>query len=180
MNKCPRCAEPMTVAERDDIRSHNCPSCNGTWISGRSLHKLFAREEDAPHIEEALDTILHDIVFMETVGMRPLIVHGGGAAISHAMDEAGITQNFVQGRRYTDEKSLAIVEEVLVNKINQNIVDRINQFGGHAEALSFRSHNVLKGTRPSLKHLQDLFPTAHKLRLPVDVAKVGNHFCWCL
>ena len=70
---------------------------------------------------EALDTILHDIVFMETVGMRPLIVHGGGAAISNAMDEAGITPNFVQGRRYTDEKSLEIVEEVLVNKINQNI-----------------------------------------------------------
>lgn len=99
---------------------------------------------------EALDTILHDIVFMETVGMRPLIVHGGGAAISNAMDEAGITPNFVQGRRYTDEKSLEIVEEVLVNKINQNIFERINQFGGHAEALSFRSHNVLKGTRLTL------------------------------
>ncbi|MFB3106946.1 MAG: hypothetical protein ACE1ZA_18750, partial [Pseudomonadales bacterium] len=51
--------------------------------------------------EEALRHILIDIVFMETVGMRPVIVHGGGPAISCAMDAAGIEPNFVQGRRYT-------------------------------------------------------------------------------
>ena len=58
MMNCPRCAEAMEVVERDDIRSHICPSCNGAWISGASLHRLFAREEDAPHIEEALETIM--------------------------------------------------------------------------------------------------------------------------
>ena len=53
----------------------------------------------------ALEDILNDIVFMETVGMHPVIVHGGGAAISSAMDAAGIKPKFVQGRRYTDTVS---------------------------------------------------------------------------
>ena len=56
--KCPRCAETMQVVEREDVRSRVCPACNGAWISDTSLHKLFAREEDTPHIEEALETIL--------------------------------------------------------------------------------------------------------------------------
>ena len=59
--KCPRCAETMQTVERDDVRSRVCPSCNGAWISDTSLHKLFAREEEAPHIEETLDTFMsHD------------------------------------------------------------------------------------------------------------------------
>ena len=65
--------------------------------------------------------VLVDIVFMETVGMRPVIVHGGGAAISRAMDEAGITPRFINGRRSTDEATLAIVERVLAGKINRHI-----------------------------------------------------------
>ena len=56
--KCPRCAGEMETTEQEGIRSSTCPSCNGAWISGASLHRLFAREEDTPHIEEALDTIL--------------------------------------------------------------------------------------------------------------------------
>ena len=51
----------------------------------------------------AMNHLLLDIVFMETVGMRPVLVHGGGAAISRAMTEAGLQPRFVQGRRYTDE-----------------------------------------------------------------------------
>ncbi|HMP08269.1 MAG TPA: acetylglutamate kinase, partial [Lacipirellulaceae bacterium] len=59
----------------------------------------------------ALDHLLVDIVFMETVGMRPIVVHGGGAAISRAMAEARLEPRFIQGRRYTDEATLAIVEK---------------------------------------------------------------------
>ena len=62
--------------------------------------------------ETALRHVLIDIVFMETVGMRPVLVHGGGNLISQAMREAGIEPRFVQGRRYTDEATLKIVEEV--------------------------------------------------------------------
>ena len=100
--------------------------------------------------EEALESILNDIVFMETVGMRPVVVHGGGAAISAAMDAAGIKANFIQGRRFTDRASLNIVEEVLVQQINPELVDRVNDLGGHATPVSFATHNVLKGNRLKL------------------------------
>lgn len=98
----------------------------------------------------ALENILNDIVFMETVGMRPVVVHGGGAAISSAMDAAGIQPNFVQGRRFTDKASLAIVEEVLVNQINEDLAERIRDLEGHSQALNFRSRNVLQGRKLSL------------------------------
>ena len=62
--------------------------------------------------------LLTDIVFMSTVGMRPMIVHGGGKAITQAMNESGLEPVWVQGRRYTDERTLAIAEHVLVNKMN--------------------------------------------------------------
>lgn len=100
--------------------------------------------------DKALEDILSDIVFMETVGMRPVVVHGGGAAISQAMDAAGIQPSFVQGRRYTDQQSLAIVEEVLVDRINTDITDRICALDGHAVALNFRTRNVLRGRRLAL------------------------------
>ena len=89
--------------------------------------------------------VLVDIVFMETVGMRPVVVHGGGAAISRAMDEAGIESRFINGRRYTDEATLAIVERVLAGKINQHIAQQIERLEGRAMNLNFDSTNVLYG-----------------------------------
>ena len=59
--------------------------------------------------------LLTDVVFMATVGMQPILVHGGGKSISAAMEKAGLEPNFVQGLRYTDERTLAIVEHVLVS-----------------------------------------------------------------
>ena len=93
----------------------------------------------------ALRHLLVDVVFMETVGMRPVIVHGGGAAISRAMDEAGIEPRFIQGRRYTDEPTLDIVERVLAFETNEYLAGRIEEFGGKAAALNFRTTNVLWG-----------------------------------
>ena len=99
----------------------------------------------------ALDHLLLDIVFMATVGMRPVIVHGGGAAISRAMDEAGLEPKFIHGRRYTDAATLEIVERVLAGNINQSIADRMEHFGGRAMTLSFAHHaNVLFGERIGL------------------------------
>src|SRR4029078_3726809 len=69
---------------------------------------------------EALRHLLVDIVFMETVGMTPIVVHGGGAAISRAMPEAKIEPRFIQGRRYTDDATLKIVERVLAGEINES------------------------------------------------------------
>ena len=86
---------------------------------------------------DALRHLLVDIVFMETVGMRPIVVHGGGAAITRAMAEAKIEPRFIQGRRYTDDATLTIVERVLAGEINENIAARIEEFGGRAMPLNF-------------------------------------------
>lgn len=99
---------------------------------------------------DALRHVLLDILFMESVGMRPVVVHGGGARISRAMDEAGIAPNFVQGRRYTDEKTLAIVERSLANETNQFITEMFKSLGGNPRTLSFRTKNVLVGERLTL------------------------------
>ena len=86
---------------------------------------------------ESLRHLLVDIVFMETVGMRPIVVHGGGAAITRAMDEAKIEPRFIQGRRYTDDATLKIVERVLAGEINESIAARIEELGGRAMPLNF-------------------------------------------
>ena len=97
--------------------------------------------------DRAMVHLLLDVVFMETVGMRPVVVHGGGAAISRAMAEAGLQPQFVQGRRYTDAATLAIVERVLGGEVNENLARRIEELGGQAKALNFRTGNVLFGQR---------------------------------
>jgi acetylglutamate kinase len=100
---------------------------------------------------DALRHLLVDIVFMRTVGMRPVVVHGGGAAISRAMDAAGLEPRFIQGRRYTDEATRDIVERILAYELNHHLADRIEQFGGRAEPLNFRTTNVLHGERLTLR-----------------------------
>jgi acetylglutamate kinase len=95
--------------------------------------------------------ILVDLIFMESVGMHPVVVHGGGSAISRAMDDAGIVPRFVQGRRVTDDATLAIVQRVLADQTNQYLVQRINEIGGSAESLSFTTRNVLFGEKLELR-----------------------------
>ena len=94
-----------------------------------------------------LGHLLLDVVFMETVGMRPVVVHGGGAAISRAMADAGLQPRFVEGRRYTDDATLRIVEQVLGHDINTQLAAQIEDLGGQARPLNFRTTNVLFGEK---------------------------------
>ncbi|HLA85380.1 MAG TPA: acetylglutamate kinase [Thermoguttaceae bacterium] len=113
----------------------------------------------------ALDHLLLDVVFMETVGLHPVLVHGGGAAISRAMTEAGLEPRFVQGRRYTDDAALAIVERVLGREVNEGLVARIEMLGGAAKPLNFGTTNVLYGERIALRD---------EAGRPVDLGHVGQ------
>jgi len=101
--------------------------------------------------ENALRHVLLDIVFMEAVGMRPVVVHGGGAAIDRAMDAAGLVPKKIKGRRYTDEATLDIVEQVLAYDTNEQLAGRIEELGGRAMPLNFRTTNVLFGERITLR-----------------------------
>lgn len=78
---------------------------------------------------ETLKSVVTDICFMDAVGMHPVIVHGGGKNITQAMQQAGLQAQFVQGHRYTDERTLAIAEHVLINDINRMIVQWIAELG---------------------------------------------------
>jgi acetylglutamate kinase len=95
----------------------------------------------------ALRDLLTDVVFMSTVGMKPVIVHGGGKAISSAMEERGLEVQFVQGRRYTDQRTLTVVEHVLCNEINRGMVEIIEGLGGTAMAMHTLSSGVLFGEK---------------------------------
>jgi acetylglutamate kinase len=90
-----------------------------------------------------------DVVFLEAVGINPVVVHGGGKAITKAMEKAGINAQFIQGMRVTDEKSMAIVEDVLANVINRDIVETIQKLGGKARSFSgkdvFKCRKLLSG-----------------------------------
>ena len=94
---------------------------------------------------DSLRHLLVDVVFMSTLGMRVVLVHGGGKAINRAMDAAGLVPRFVQGRRYTDAATLEIVERVLATELNHDLAAKIEEYGGRAMSLNFLSTNVLFG-----------------------------------
>src|SRR4051794_32689425 len=113
---------------------------------------------------DALRATLQDVLFMETVGLRPVLVHGGGKPIDRAMAEAGLQPRKVQGRRYTDEATLAIVVRVLVHEINAGLVARIRQLGGRAVGLH--------GPLPCLFGEPLLLPNPEGP--PLDLGRVGR------
>ena len=80
--------------------------------------------------------VSRDVVFLAAAGIRPVVVHGGGKAITRAMEKAGLKANFVQGMRVTDEATANIVEQVLSREINPEIVAAIRRFGGQAQGFA--------------------------------------------
>ena len=87
--------------------------------------------------------LLVDIAFMSTVGMQPIIVHGGGKAITRAMNDAGIEPVWVQGRRYTDDRTLTIVERTLIKTANEPICRILTELGCRPMGLHSLSSCVL-------------------------------------
>lgn len=87
--------------------------------------------------------LLADVVFMSTVGMRPIIIHGGGKAITNAMAQAGLEPVWVHGRRYTDQRTLTIAEHTLINKINTPICEMIEELGCKSMGLHSMSSCVV-------------------------------------
>src|ERR671935_2808786 len=97
-----------------------------SFRGARTVIKLGGSAMEDP---AALHATLQDVVFMETVGLRPVLVHGGGKPIDRAMAAAGLTPVKKQGRRYTDDETLAIVVRVLREGVNADLVRQIRQLG---------------------------------------------------
>jgi acetylglutamate kinase len=87
-------------------------------------------------------SVARDIVFLEAVEINPVVVHGGGKAITRAMEKAGLIASFIQGQRVTDEKTVRIVDDVLSREINPEVVAAINSLGG--QAVGFAGPDIFK------------------------------------
>lgn len=90
------------------------------------------------------DKVMRDIVFLACVGLRPVVVHGGGPEINSWLDKLGIEPQFKNGLRVTDAATMDVVEMVLVGRVNKEIVRLINQAGGLAVGLCGTDANLIK------------------------------------
>src|SRR3990167_7320824 len=92
---------------------------------------------------EVRENVLHDLVFMNYVGIRSILIHGGGPAITENLKKAGVQSQFVNGLRVTDQATMKVVEETLA-EINQKMVQDLKRFGAQAAGLSGHDAKILK------------------------------------
>ena len=88
------------------------------------------------------NSVARDIVFLEAVEINPVVVHGGGKAITRAMEKAGLKADFIQGQRVTDEATVKIVDDVLSGEINPDVVKTIKDLGGRP--VGFAGRDIFK------------------------------------
>lgn len=113
--------------------------------------------------DELKRRIAKDIVLLQYVGLKPLIVHGGGPEIGATLERLGIETKFAEGLRVTDEETMQVVEMVLAGKVNKDIVNHINEAGAKAIGLSGKDGRML---------LADPHPSSDDL--DVDLGQVGE------
>lgn len=112
---------------------------------------------------ELVRKVMRDVVFLEVAGINPIIVHGGGKAISSAMKEAGLKAEFIGGFRRTTDEAISIVEKVLSNEINPGLVQMIREFGGKATGIA--GTDVFLGEKMKIKDDEGN---------PADIGRVGE------
>lgn len=96
---------------------------------------------------EINQSIVQDIVLMKLVGLKPVIVHGGGPEINQMLDRVGIQSEFVDGLRVTTKETVEVVEMVLAGKVNKSIVSMINEHGGNAVGITGKDGRLLETTK---------------------------------
>jgi acetylglutamate kinase len=106
--------------------------------------------------EQLKQDFARDITLLKFVGLKPVVVHGGGPQINSVLDKMGIRPKFVRGMRLTDEPTMDVVEMVLGGKINKAIVHQINQQGGKALGLSGKDGSLIQAKKLQIMHQEDL------------------------
>ena len=94
--------------------------------------------------EELKSSVMRDLVLLQLVGIKPVLVHGGGPEISAMLKRVGVESRFVNGLRYTDEETVEIVRMVLCGKVNKSLVHPMETCGGKAVGLSGIDGHMLK------------------------------------
>ena len=86
--------------------------------------------------EDLKNSVMADITLLKYIGLKPIVVHGGGPDISHELNEKGIESKFINGLRYTDDATMRVAQQVLIGKTNKEIVALLNAKGGEAVGIS--------------------------------------------
>jgi len=94
--------------------------------------------------DELKHSVMEDITLLKYIGMNPVVVHGGGPDINHALSKFNVTSQFINGLRVTDEETMRVVQMVLVGKTNKEIVSMLNLKGGKAIGLSGLDGNLIE------------------------------------
>ncbi|MFQ5800929.1 MAG: acetylglutamate kinase, partial [Candidatus Hydrothermarchaeales archaeon] len=118
--------------------------------------------------DELKDITIRDTILLKYVGMKPVIVHGGGPEIPAAMEKFGKKAEFIEGLRVTDEETMDITKMVLVGKINTDIVSRINKFGAKGIGLSGKDGRLILGKKKGAQKV-----TSGGVEREVDLGFVG-------
>jgi acetylglutamate kinase len=125
-------------------------------------------------------SVIQDIVLMKFIGLRPVVVHGGGPEITALLKQMGKQSSFVSGLRVTDEETMAAAEMVLVGKINTELVALLNSQGARAVGLSGKDAGLIKAR----KHLATVYEEGKPREVDIgyvgDVAEVRPDIIWTL
>ena len=121
--------------------------------------------------EKAMDSTARDTVLLKYVGMKPIVVHGGGPEISRAMGKLGKEPKFIEGLRITDRETMEIVKMVLVGKINTEIVSRIGWHGGNGVGISGKDSKLIEAVRKAPHEVVNSETGEKKM---VDLGLVGE------
>ena len=116
-----------------------------------------------------MESVVVDIVLLKYIGIKPILVHGGGKEVSELMHRLGKKPHFVDGLRVTDDETMEIVEMVLMGKVNQRIVSLLNRHGGNAVGLSGRDAGLFTATRKGPQPVN-----GDKNGPAVDLGRVGE------
>ncbi|MEW5785998.1 MAG: acetylglutamate kinase [Bacillota bacterium] len=119
--------------------------------------------------EAIMESVVIDIILLKYIGIKPVLVHGGGKEVSEMMQRLGKKPHFVDGLRVTDDETMEIVEMVLMGKVNRKIVSLINRHGGQAVGLSGRDADLFEARRKGLQTLSGA-PNGRQ----VDLGRVGE------
>ncbi len=117
--------------------------------------------------KDLLSSFALDIILLSYIGLRPVVVHGGGPQIGAVLAKMGKKSRFVGGMRVTDKETMDVVEMVLVGQINKEIVNLINQNGGKAVGLSGKDGNLIRARKLAASHKKGSSKT-------VDLGMVGD------
>lgn len=121
--------------------------------------------------EELKETVINDIILMKCVGIEPVVVHGGGPAISDLLKRLNHKSEFINGLRYTDDVTIEVVQMVLGGKVNKDLVSLIEKFGGKALGICGMDGSLIKAKK--LEAENDLGYVGEVTEVNTDIIKTA-------